>query len=102
MVSGGMERHPCVYIMASKPNGTLYIGVTSNLPKRVWEHKEGVADGFTKKYGIKTLVFYEQFETMEAAITREKRMKEWQRSWKVKRIESVNPDWRDLYDEICN
>ncbi len=88
--------------MASKPNGTLYIGVTSNLPKRVWEHKEGVADGFTKKYGIKTLVFYEQFETMEAAITREKRMKEWQRSWKVKRIESVNPDWRDLYDEICN
>lgn len=96
-----MMKQPCVYILASKPNGTLYVGVTSNLPKRVWEHREGVVDGFTQKHGIKTLVYYEVHETMPLAISREKQMKDWKRAWKINRIIRDNPNWNDLYDEVC-
>ncbi len=95
-----MQKTPCVYILASKPNGTLYNGVTSNLPKRIWEHREGVADGFTKNHDVKTLVYYEPHETMESAIQREKQMKNWTRSWKISRIIRKNPNWDDLYDAI--
>ncbi len=95
-----MERSGYVYIMASKPNGTLYIGVTSNLVKRVWEHREGFVDGFTKRYGCKLLVWFEVHDRIENAILREKQMKEWQRAWKVRRIVEMNPDWRDLYPTL--
>jgi putative endonuclease len=93
-------KQPCVYLLASQRNGTLYTGVTSNLVQRVWQHKEGVAEGFTKKYGVKTLVWFELHETMESAITREKAIKEWKRAWKLTLIEKANPEWRDLYAEI--
>lgn len=96
-----MNKLPCVYLLASKRNGTLYVGVTSDLVKRVWEHKNHVVDGFTKKYGVDQLVWYEVHETMESAIQREKALKEWQRAWKLKLIEESNPDWKDLYDTIC-
>jgi putative endonuclease len=86
--------------MASKRNGTLYIGVTSDLVKRIWEHKNNAVDGFTKRYGIHTLVWYELHESMESAIEREKRLKEWQRAWKLELIEKENPDWKDLYITI--
>ncbi|MFO1242682.1 MAG: GIY-YIG nuclease family protein [Rickettsiales bacterium] len=89
-----------VYIMASKRNGTLYIGVTSNLTQRVYQHKEGLADGFTKKYNIKLLVYYEIHEEIEQAILRETQMKAWQRKWKLELIEKFNPDWKDLYETI--
>ena len=91
-----MEKRGYVYIMASKPNGTLYIGVTSNLLKRAWEHREGIADGFTKRYGCKLLVWFEVHDRIEEAIIREKQMKEWRRAWKVRRIVEMNPDWQDL------
>lgn len=94
------ERQPAVYIMASKRNGTLYIGVTSNLLQRVWQHREGVVDGFTNTYDVKMLVWYEQHETMESAIRREKAMKKWNRAWKLKVIEATNPAWRDLWNDI--
>ena len=94
------ELHPAVYIMASARNGTLYIGVTSNLVQRVWQHREGVVEGFTHRYRIKTLVWYEQHDTMESAITREKALKKWNRDWKLRLIEASNPDWRDLWPEI--
>jgi putative endonuclease len=84
-------------MLASQRNGTLYVGVTSNLVQRVWQHKEGLAEGFTKKYGVKLLVWYEQHETMESAIAREKAIKEWQRAWKIELIEKSNPEWNDLY-----
>ncbi len=87
--------------MASKRNGTLYIGVTSDLVKRVWEHKNSIVDGFTKKYHVHTLVYYELHPSADSAIMREKRMKKWRRAWKVELIEKKNPDWVDLYDEIC-
>lgn len=90
-------KQPCVYLLASQRNGTLYVGVTSNLVQRVWQHKEGLAEGFTKKYGVKLLVWYEQHETMESAIAREKALKEWQRAWKIKLVEKANPEWNDLY-----
>ena len=96
-----MEKRFFVYIMASQKNGTLYIGVTSDLLKRDWEHKNDVREGFTKKYGVHRLVWYEQHETADAAITREKQMKEWNRDWKIKRIEEMNPNWNDLYERIC-
>jgi putative endonuclease len=96
-----MEKKPCVYILASKRNGTLYIGVTSNLAKRVWEHKNDVVEGFTKEYGVHTLVWFELHETMESAIQGEKTLKEWKRKWKLDLIESNNPDWRDLYNDIA-
>lgn len=88
-------------MMASRKNGTLYIGMTSDLKKRVWEHKNNVLEGFTEKYDVHNLVWYEECQNAESAITREKQMKEWKRSWKVKRIEEINPVWKDLYDEIC-
>ena len=93
-------KYPAVYILASQRNGTLYIGVTSDLVKRIWQHREGLAEGFTKQYGVKTLVWYEQHATMESAISREKAMKKWLRKWKLAAIEKTNPDWHDLWPEI--
>jgi putative endonuclease len=93
-------RQPCVYILASQRNGTLYIGVTSDLIKRVWEHKHDVVEGFTKKYRVHTLVWYEVHEDMTSAIGREKAIKEWNRQWKLELIEAINPEWRDLYEEL--
>ena len=95
-----MSKQPAVYIMASKRNGTLYIGVTSDLIKRAWEHKNGITGGFTKKYNVHTLVYYELFEDMRSAILREKQMKKWRRAWKIELIEKSNPAWRDLWPEI--
>lgn len=92
--------HPCVYLLASRPNGTLYVGVTSDLVQRVWQHKQDLAEGFTKRYGIHTLVWYEVHSTMRAAIAREKALKGWKRAWKLALIRKENPSWRDLYDEI--
>ena len=95
-----MCRQPSVYILASKRNGTLYIGVTSDLIKRVWEHKSDLVDGFTKRYGVHFLVWYEVHGSMEYAIEREKQLKEWKRKWKLDLIESMNPNWEDLYNSI--
>lgn len=95
-----MEKQPCVYILASKRNGTLYTGVSSSLLKRVWEHKNNIVEGFSKKYGVHALVWYEMHETMESAILREKAIKNWKRAWKIKIIEEMNPQWRDLYPEL--
>jgi putative endonuclease len=95
-----LDRHPAVYILASKRNGTLYIGVTSDLVKRIWEHKNNVVEGFTKRYGIHTLVWYELHESMQSAIEREKKLKEWKRGWKLELIEAGNPNWHDLYETI--
>ncbi|KUJ84956.1 GIY-YIG nuclease [Microbulbifer flavimaris] len=95
-----MKRQPTVYILASKGNGTLYTGVTSDLVKRVWQHREELAEGFTKKYSVKTLVWFEQHSTMETAITSEKLIKNWKRAWKIRLIKESNPEWRDLYQEI--
>ncbi len=90
----------CVYIMASKRNGTLYIGVTSNLVGRVWEHKEKIVEGFTQKYGVNKLVWYEEFDTIGEAIYQEKKMKKWKREWKINCIEKNNPQWKDLYESL--
>jgi putative endonuclease len=87
---------PCVYILASRRHGTLYIGVTSNLLARVVQHREGLIPGFTRRYGVKRLVWYEAHDTMEAAIQREKRLKEWRRAWKIQLIEAHNEYWADL------
>ena len=95
-----MERQPCVYVLASKRNGTLYTGVTSNLLKRVWEHKNNVAEGFTQKHGIHSLVWYEVHDTMDTAIQREKAIKNWNRAWKIRAIEETNPQWQDLYSGL--
>ena len=95
-----MEQVPVVYILANKKNGTLYTGVTSDLAKRVWEHKNNLVKGFTKRYGVHSLVWYEVHESMESAIVREKRLKEWKRLWKLELIESNNPKWLDLYETI--
>jgi putative endonuclease len=92
---------PCVYILANRRNGTLYIGVTSDLNRRIWQHRTEVAAGFTKQYAIHTLVYAEFHATMEEAILREKRIKKSRRAWKLKLIEDANPTWRDLYDEIA-
>lgn len=89
-----------VYIVCDHPNGTLYIGVTNDLKRRVYEHKNGLIEGFTEKYGLDKLVYYEIYEDVEAAILREKRMKKWKRAWKVGLILKDNREWRDLYDEI--
>ena len=94
-------KHPAVYLMASGVQGTLYIGVTSDLVQRVWQHREGVIPGFTQRYGVKRLVWYERHESMEAAILREKALKKWQRAWKVRLIEESNLPWRDLWTDIC-
>ena len=90
-----------MYILASERNGTLYVDVTSNLIQRVWQHKNDQVEGFTKKYGVHLLVFYEVHSTMESAIGREKAIKEWRRAWKLRLIESLNPQWHDLYAEIA-
>ncbi|MBN1368588.1 MAG: GIY-YIG nuclease family protein [Dehalococcoidales bacterium] len=89
-----------VYIMASKRNGTLYVGFTSDLIKRVYEHKNNLADGFTKKYSVHILVYYESDGDLEGALQREKQIKEWKREWKIALIEKDNPSWRDLYEDI--
>ncbi len=91
-----------VYIMASRRNGTLYLGVTANLPRRAYEHREGLIDGFSKKYGCKILVWYDQHQELTAAIAREKDIKKWRRAWKFALIEKSNPQWRDLYDDFSN
>ncbi len=93
-------KQPAVYILASQRNGTLYIGVTSDLVQRVWQHKNDVVEGFTKKYGVHMLVYYELHDDMEDAIIREKRLKKWNRAWKLRLIEEMNPDWDDLYESI--
>jgi putative endonuclease len=94
-------KQPAVYIMASGRNGTLYVGVTSDLVIRVWQHKNDVFKGFTKQYSVEMLVWYEVHETMESAISREKAIKFWKRAWKLRTIEADNPQWLDLYDVIC-
>jgi putative endonuclease len=93
-------KQPCVYILASGWDGTLYVGVTSDLIKRVWEHKNDLIEGFTKQYRVHNLVWFEQHETMESAILREKAIKEWNRAWKIELIEESNPKWQDLYPEL--
>ena len=95
-----MDKQPATYILASDRNGTLYIGVTSDLIGRVWQHREHVVKGFTSKYEVTRLVWYEMHGTMEEAITREKRIKKWNRDWKIRLIEDKNPYWNDLWDKI--
>ena len=95
-----MERVPCVYILARASHSTFYTGVTSQLVGRVWQHREGVADGFTKRYGIKRLVWLEVHETVESAIRREKQIKRWPRQWKYDLINAENPTWRDLAEDF--
>jgi putative endonuclease len=96
------ERSYWVYILTSKVGGTLYIGVTGNLVKRIYEHRTEVVDGFTKEYGIHRLVYFEQHTDVEAAIRREKRLKKWNRAWKIRLIEETNPNWDDLYLSIAS
>jgi len=95
-----MHKQPAAYILASKRNGTLYVGVTSDLVKRIWEHRNNMVEGFTRRYDVHRLVWYELHESMESAIKREKRLKEWKRKWKLELIESANPNWDDLYHTI--
>jgi putative endonuclease len=95
-----VNKQPVVYILSSKRNGTLYIGVSSDLVKRVWEHKNDIIEGFTKRYAVHQLVWYEVHESMESAIEREKQLKEWKRKWKLELIENTNPNWKDLYPTI--
>ncbi len=95
-----MEKQPAVYILASGYNGTLYIGVSSNLIQRIWQHKNDLVEGFTEKYGVHSLVYYELHEQMLAAIEREKQLKKWNRQWKIDLIEKVNPEWKDLWEEL--
>ncbi len=90
-----------IYIVASKDQGTIYIGVTNNIARRIWEHKQGVVDSYTKRYAVNRLVYVEWFDNIEAAIKREKQLKNWQRRWKISLIESDNPHWRDLYFDLC-
>ena len=95
------ERVPAVYILASRRNGTLYVGCTSNLPKRIWEHRNDVVPGFTNRYRVHRLVYAEAHDDMREAIAREKRLKRWPRAWKIALIEAHNPEWDDLWDNIC-
>jgi putative endonuclease len=95
-----VEKEFYVYMLASERNGTLYVGVTSELVKRIWQHKNDEVDGFTKKYQVHTLVWFERHGNAESAITREKQVKKWNRMWKVREIETMNPEWRDLYEDI--
>ena len=95
-----MTKQYAVYVMTNKPYGTVYIGVTGNLVKRVYEHKEGFVEGFTKEYGLDKLVWYEVHEDIYSAITREKQIKEWRRDWKINLIQEMNVDWKDLYLDI--
>jgi putative endonuclease len=89
-----------IYILANKRNGTLYIGVTNDLIKRIWEHKHSVVKGFTNKYEVKKLVYYQSCKNIESAIMRDKQLKRWKRSWKIREIEKINPNWNDLYFEL--
>src|SRR5260221_9050692 len=93
-------KRPCVYILASRPYGTFYVGVTSELAHRMAQHEQGLIEGFTKKYGIKMLVYYEMHDAMDAAIAREKRLKRWRREWKYRLVEQMNPEWRNLFDSV--
>ncbi|MCL2335438.1 MAG: GIY-YIG nuclease family protein [Endomicrobia bacterium] len=95
-----MEHRYFVYIAASKKNGVLYIGVTNNLVRRMYEHRSGLIEGFTKKYNLKTLVYYEMFQDIDKAIAREKILKDWHRDWKIRLIENTNPEWKDLFNSI--
>ncbi|MBI4696541.1 MAG: GIY-YIG nuclease family protein [Gammaproteobacteria bacterium] len=95
-----MSRRGFVYILASKRNGTLYVGVTSDLAKRAWQHKNDLVEGFTKRHGVHLLVWYEAHDSIVTAIAREKQIKDWHRLWKLRLIEDSNPEWRDLYPEI--
>ena len=95
-----IKKQPAVYILASKRNGTLYTGVTSDLLARVWQHKNDAIEGFTKKYSVDKLVYFEQHETMPLAIEREKQVKKWKRKWKLELIEEQNPTWKDLYEDV--
>jgi putative endonuclease len=95
-----LDKQPAVYILASQRNGTLYVGVTSDLVKRIWEHKNNLVEGFTKRYGIHQLVWYETHENTESAIKREKQIKEWKRKWKLELIEDMNRNWEELYYTI--
>ena len=90
-----------LYILANRPGGTLYVGVTNDLVRRISEHREGAVEGFTKRYDVKQLVYYEQHDTVPLAIQREKNIKHWSREWKIDLIISLNPEWRDLYPDIC-
>lgn len=95
-----MDKLPCVYILANRRNGTLYVGVTSDLSGRIWQHKSGLVEGFSKCYGSHQLVWYEVHESMYSAITREKSIKGWRRKWKLDLIEQTNPNWDDLYENL--
>ena len=95
-----MQKQPAVYILASKRNGTLYIGVTSNLISRVWQHKNNQVKAFTRKYKVHVLVYFELYQDMYSAISREKQLKKWNRKWKLELIEKQNPQWRDLWSEV--
>ncbi len=97
-----MRRRYYVYILASKRNGTLYIGVTNNVARRVWEHRRGLVEGFTKTYDVHRLVYWESFARPIDAIQREKRLKKWNRAWKIQLIESANPEWKDLYETVMH
>lgn len=101
MTNHGNAKQPCVHLLASKWRGTLYAGVTSDLLKRIWQHKSDLVEGFTQKHGVHDLVWFEQHATMESAILREKAIKAWQRSWKIRLIEESNPKWIDLYPDLC-
>jgi len=94
------EKQPAVYLLANRPWGTLYIGVTSHLVQRVWQHKEGICEGFTHRYGVTQLVYFELHASMEAAILREKQLKKWRRAWKLALIQEQNPRWRDLWEDL--
>jgi len=95
-----VSRNPCVYMLASCKNGTLYVGVTSDLLKRIWQHKNNAVEGFTKRYGVHILAWYELHASMESAIAREKAIKGWKRKWKLELIEQKNPEWKDLYTDL--
>ena len=97
-----MSRQYYVYILASKAHGTLYIGMTNNIAGRVWQHRQGLVEGFTKRYNVHRLVYSESFARPIDAIQREKRLKKWNRAWKIRLIESVNPNWNDLYETVMN
>ena len=102
LISGGASgvKQPCVYMLASRRNGTLYVGVTSDLVKRIGQHQNDLVEGFTKRYVVHDLVWFELHDEMQAAIKREKNIKAWQRAWKIEMIEQANPEWRDLYQDL--
>ena len=101
-MGGPMSRQYYVYSLASKPNGTLYIGMTNNVARRVWQHRQGLVEGFTKRYTVHRLVHCETFARPIDAIQREKRLKKWNRAWKIQLIESANPEWKDLYETVMH